>query len=186
MLVPCRLTAPTIATRCNRASTLSTNHRLPHQCAKDGRRRAVPTWICVHDRRCRDTASYPGSAAGNDRRGGVVCGRLASQPRQCRVIHSARIMAEPSGRRGAQSRASVESCNTRDHYYRGWPCRPRRGGAYRTGGRRRSITVTLRQDGRIGSSSGLKTSQRSSARRCTAKLDRRRIPTGFVGSCRTA
>ena len=186
MLALCRLrlAAPTIASHCIRVASRWASRQQRLRGARDDHHCAVPNSTCVDGNRCRGIEGYWGVAEGNGRHAVAECDRLVLRPVRRRGVHSARKAAEPSRPAGARSRASVESCNMR-HRHRG-PCghprRPPRAGACRTGGRRRSITVTLRQDGRIGSSSELKTSQRSLARRCTAKLGRQngRMPVGGV------
>ena len=179
MLALCRLrlAASTIANRCIHVASLRASRQLRHRCAEDGRHCAVPNYSCVSGNWRTRTEDCLGCAEGNGRRAGAQCDRLPLRLERRRAIGNARTTGEGSGRQGARPDANVYCCNMHDHRGPcGHPRRPPRAGAYRTGGQRRSITATLRQDGRIGSSSGLKTSHRPSARRCTAIVD----------SCRTA
>jgi hypothetical protein len=184
---PCQIAVTTIAIRCNRASTRSASRLARNRCTKHDHHRAVPMRSCVRDNRYKDTEGYPGSAGGIDYLSVAKRDRPMLRPGRCHAIDNARRAVEPLGRHGARSRASVESYNTHDRHRGpcGHPRRPPRAGACRTGRRPGWIAATRRQGGRRGSSSALKTSQRSSARLCTAKLGRR-SPAGPVGPCRTA
>jgi hypothetical protein len=187
MLALCRLrlAAPTIASHCIRVASRWASRQQRRQGVRDGHHCPVPNSTCADGNRCRGIEGYWGVAEGNGRHAVAECDRLVLRPERRRGVHSARKAVERSRPAGARSRASGGRHNMHDRHRGpcGHPRRPPRTGACRTGGRRRSITATLRQDGRIGSSSGLKTSQRSLARRCTAKLGRQnrtRISAGGV------
>ena len=151
-----RLGAPTIASHCIRVASRRASRQRRRQGVGDDHHCAVPNSTCADGSRCRGIEGCWGVAEGNGRHAVAECDRLVLRPERRRGVHSARKAAERSRPAGARSRASVESCNMRDQHRGpcGYPRRPPRAGACRTGGRRRSITVTLHQDGRIGSSSG--------------------------------